>query len=96
MITSDDVLNMAKGGADGGQIAARIRDSRLDGVIANNGLGSISTQYSAGLKGSELAALAKQGVPGEALDALQAKFLAEYIEFARLRYQSWGKGSVPN
>jgi hypothetical protein len=96
LISTADVLQMAKGGADGAQIGARIRDSRLDGIIANNGLRNISTQYSAGLKGSELAALSNQGVPAEALDALQAKFLAEYIEFARLRYQSWGKGSVPN
>ncbi len=47
----------------------------------------------AGLKGSQLAALSQQGVPDEALNALQEKFLAEYIEFARQRYQNYGKGA---
>lgn len=92
----DDIRRMAADGASEAQMVSRIQASRLDGIIGNNGVKNISTQYAAGLKGSELATLAKQGVPAQALDALQAKFLAEYIEFARLRYQSWGKGSVPN
>lgn len=95
-IGTDDILTMARSGRTEAQIVERIRASRLDGIIGNNGVKNISTQYTAGLKGSELASLAKQGVPPQALDALQAKFLAEYIEFARLRYQSWGKGGVPN
>lgn len=95
-ISVDDILKMAQGGADEAQIVSRIQASRLDGIIGNNGLKNISTQLTAGLKGSELATLAKQGVPAQALDALQAKFLAEYIEFARLRYQGLGKGSAPN
>lgn len=95
-ITTADILKMSQGGASADQIVERIRNSRFGDVIANKGFSNISTQYEAGLKGSEFALLAKQGVPAPALDALQAKFLAEYIEFARLRYQNWGKGSVPN
>ena len=96
MLGADDVLAMAKSGASADTMVARIRGARIKNVIESGGLRNVGTQYTAGLKGSELAALAKQGVPDAALDALQAQFLAEYIEFARLRYQSWGKGSVPN
>jgi len=38
----------------------------------------------------------KDGASDEVLDALQQKFLAEYIEFSRLRYQSLGKGPAMN
>jgi hypothetical protein len=40
-----------------------------------------------------LAQLHATGVPDPALDALQKKALAEFIEFHRQRYQSSGKGS---
>ena len=46
-----------------------------------------------GLSGSELAQLHAEGVPDPVLDALQKKALAEFIEFHRIRYESWGKGS---
>jgi hypothetical protein len=91
-ITIGDVERMVKEGTAGAEIAARIRASHLIDVIGTGGLTKISTHYVAGLSGSELAQLRKDGATDEVVDALQQKFLAEYIEFARLRYQSWGKG----
>jgi len=76
----------------GPDLAARIRASRLDGIIATRGISSVGTHYVAGLSGSELAQLHKDGASDEVLDALQQKFMAEYIEFSRIRYQSLGKG----
>lgn len=91
-ITIADVERMVKEGTPGTEIAARIRSSHLIDVIGTGGLTRISTHYVAGLSGSVLAQLSKDGASDEVVDALQQKFLAEYIEFARLRYQSWGKG----
>ena len=90
----DDVVAWSKSGMPAEEAAKRIRDSRFPHVIEDRGVipQSLSTHFSAGLKGSQLAALAQQGVPDEALNTLQEKFLAEYIEFARQRYQNWGKG----
>jgi hypothetical protein len=94
-ITIGDVERMVKEGTPGADIAARIRSSHLIDVIGTGGLTKISTHYVAGLSGSELAQLQKDGATDEVLDALQQKYLAEYIEFARIRYQSWGKGPGP-
>jgi hypothetical protein len=51
---------------------------------------------SVGLSGSELAALHHEGVPDPVLDALQEQYLAQFVEFQRLRYQNWGKGPSMN
>ncbi|CAN0501121.1 unnamed protein product, partial [Phaeothamnion confervicola] len=96
-ITVADVERLVKDGTPGTDIAARIRASRLIDVIGTGGLTKVSTHYVAGLSGSELAQLHRDGASDEVVDALQQKYLAEYIEFARIRYQSWGKGpGVPN
>ncbi|HKB83425.1 MAG TPA: hypothetical protein VKD04_09500 [Burkholderiales bacterium] len=92
-LTIGDVEKMVKDGAPGADIAARIRASRLYDIIGTQGISKISTHYTAGLTGSELAQLHKDNASDEVVDALQQKFLAETIEFARIRYQSWGKGS---
>jgi hypothetical protein len=91
-ITIADVSRMVKDGVPAGELAENIRASRLRDVIATQGLSTISTHYVAGLSGSELAQLHKDGAADPVLDALQEKFLAEFIEFNRMRYQSWGKG----
>jgi hypothetical protein len=90
-ITVDDVARGAKEGAPAEELVRRIESSRLDGVIAQGGF-SVSTKSSVGLSGSRLASLHQQGVPDPALDALQAKYLAQFVEYQRLRYQNWGKG----
>ena len=91
-LTISEVEQMVKAGTSGAEVAARIRASRLHDIIGTEGITKISTHYVAGLSGSELAQLHKDGASDEVADALQQKFLAEYIEFSRIRYQSWGKG----
>ena len=92
-LTIGDVERLVKDGTPNADIATRIRASRLHDIIGTQGLTTISTHYVAGLSGSELARLSKDGASDEVVDALQQKYLAEYIEFSRIRYQSWGKGS---
>ena len=95
-LTIGEIEQLVKDGTPGPDLAARIRASRLDGIIGVRGFSNISTHYVAGLSGSELAQLRKDGASDEVLDALQEKFLAEYIEFSRIRYQSLGKGPSMN
>jgi hypothetical protein len=92
-ITLAEIEKSIKDGAPGPDLAARIRASRLRDVIGNGGLFKVSTHLVAGVSGSELARLRKDGATDEVVDALQQKFLAEYIDFARIRYGNWGKGS---
>ncbi len=91
-LTIAEIEQLVKDGTPAAELAARIRSSRLYDVIGNGGLTKVSTHYVAGLSGSELAQLSKDGATDEVVDALQEKYLAEYIEFSRIRYQSWGKG----
>ena len=94
-ITVEQIVSQSKAGAPARELARTIRTRRLDGVIAQGGTGSISTKSSVGLRGSQLAALHTQGVSDEVLDALQEQYLAQFIEYQRLRYQNWGKGPEP-
>jgi hypothetical protein len=91
-LTIGEIERLVKEGTPGADIAARIRASRLYDIIGTQGISKVSTHYVAGLSGSELAQLHKDGASDEVADALQQKFLAEFIEFDRIRYQSWGKG----
>ncbi len=90
-LTVAEIGRLVKDEVDNADLAARIRASRLHDIIGTQGL-RIGTHYVAGLSGSELAQLHEEGASAEVLDALQQKFLAEFIEFDRMRYQSWGKG----
>ncbi|MEO8004142.1 MAG: hypothetical protein ABI771_04505 [Betaproteobacteria bacterium] len=91
-MTVAEIEKLVKEGTPGPDLAARIRASRLHDVIGDGGLTRFSTHLLAGLSGSELAQLRKDGASDEVVDALQQKYLAEYIDFARVRYQNWGKG----
>lgn len=95
-ITAADVEQLAKEGKSAEAIVAQIEGSRARDYIDHQSITTVTTHFVAGLKGSELATLHKNGVPDAALDALQKKYLAEFIEFHRIRYQSWGKGSFSN
>jgi len=77
---------MAKDHVPEAQIIERINRSNLTNVIGVGGTFTIRTQPIAGLLGSELARLYSQGVSYAVLDALQGKFLAQFIEAERLRY----------
>lgn len=94
-ITVDQVAQMVKGGKSVDEIVAAIENARFrDFLDTSGGISNIATHFRVGLTGSTLAQLHANGVPDPALDALQKKALAEFIEFHRLRYESLGKGSV--
>jgi hypothetical protein len=94
-ITVDEIAKRAKDGVPAEDLARQVRSSRVDGLIAQGGL-NLGTMSSVGLSGSELAALHHEGVPDPVLDALQEQYLAQFVEYQRLRYQLWGKGSSFN
>jgi len=91
-LTIGEIERLVKEGTPAAELAARIDASRLHDIIGTQGITHIGTHYSVGLSGSQLAQLHKDGASDDVLDALQRKFLAEFIEFGRLRYQSFGKG----
>lgn len=94
-ITVDQVAQMIRDGKPASAVVAKIDNSRMhDFIDTSGGISNISTHFTVGLSGSELAQLHADGVPDPVLDALQKKTLAEFIEFHRLRYLSWGKGSI--
>jgi hypothetical protein len=95
-ITVPEVVSQSKAGVPAEELARKIRSTRLDGVIAQGGVGTVSTKSSVGLAGSQLAELHAQGVPEPVLDALQEQYLAQFVEYQRQRYQNWGKGPEPN
>jgi len=94
-ITVDRVAQLIRDGKPANEVVAEIDDSRVhDFIDTSGGISNISTHFTVGLSGSELAQLHADGVPDPVLDALQKKALAEFIEFHRIRYQSRGKGSI--
>lgn len=94
-ITVDQVAQMVRDGKPANEVVAEIDNSRIhDFIDTSGGISNISTHFTVGLSGSELAQLHANGVPDPVLDSLQKKVLAEFIEFHRIRYLSWGKGSI--
>jgi hypothetical protein len=94
-ITVDEIARRAKEGVPAEELARQVRSSRVEGLIAQGGL-TLGTMSSVGLSGAELAALHQEGVPDPVLDALQEQYLAQFVEYQRLRYQNWGKGPSMN
>ena len=93
-ITFDQVAQMVREGKSADEVVAAIENARFHEFLdTSGGLSSIATHFRVGLTGSMLAQLHANGAAAPVLDALQRKALAEFIEFHRLRYQSWGKGS---
>ena len=90
-LSVDQIVEMVKSGVPEAEIVQRIRSSRLTHVIGVGGLTTIRTRPVSGLLGAELARLRDQKVPDSVLDALQAQFLASFIEAERMRYQNLGK-----
>jgi hypothetical protein len=91
-LSVDQIVEMVKSGMPEAEIVQRIRTSRPTHVIGVGGFTTIRTRPVSGLLGSELARLRDQKVPDSVLDALQAQFLAAFIEAERMRYQNWGHG----
>ena len=91
-LSAQRLVELARGGTSEAELIERIRNSRLDNVIGVGGFSAIRTRPVAGVSGSLLAHLRDEGLSGAVLDALQAQFLAQFIEAERLRYQNWGHG----
>jgi hypothetical protein len=90
-LTVEGIARRAKEGIPAEELANQIRRSRLEGLIATGGL-HLGTMSSVGLSGSLLATLHHEGVPDVVLDALQEQYLAQFVEYQRLRYQNYGHG----
>jgi hypothetical protein len=86
-LSVDEVVEMTNGGIPQAALVQRIQHARLTNLTT--AAGTIRGHPPAGLGGAKLAALGDQGVPEDALDALQAQFLAHFIEAERLRYQNF-------
>ena len=95
-ITVEMAAQMLKDGKSADEVVATIESSRVHEYLDLAGITNVSTHFKPALTGSELANRSKEGMPDPVLDALQRKYIAEFIEFLRVRYQSWGKGSFPN
>jgi hypothetical protein len=86
-LSVNQVVEMAKGGIPPAALVQRIHRARLTNLTSVSS--TIRGHPHAGLGGATLAALGEQGVPEDVLDALQAQFLAQFIEAQRLRYQNF-------
>jgi hypothetical protein len=93
-LSVDQIVELARSGMPEARLAQRIRTAQLTDVIGVGGLSTIRSHPLAGLGGAQLAKLKHKGVPDQALDALQGRFLALFIETERLRYQNLGKGPM--
>lgn len=91
-ISVSDIMQRVKDGVPEAELVDQINHSRLDHVVGDGGTFAIRTQPLTGLTGSELVRLHEAGAGNPVLDALQAQFMAQFIEAERMRYQLWGKG----
>ena len=91
-LNAQRLVELARNGTPESELIERIRNSRLESVIGVGGISAIRTRPAAGLSGSLFAHLRDEGLSNAVLDALQAQFLAQFIEAERLRYQTWGHG----
>ena len=93
-ISPQDVVTMSNSGTSTSQIAEEILKSRV-AVLYSDSPNAISLRRTAAITGTVYADLAKQGVPYEALDALQATYLASHVEFTRKTTSVGTGGGVP-
>ncbi len=92
-LTIGEIRRLIKESTPETDLSSRIGASRLRDFMGTVGGGKYGSHLTAGLTGSELAQLKLDGASEAVLDALQQKFLAEYIEFSRIRYLAMGHGS---
>jgi hypothetical protein len=88
-VSVSDIVDMSKRGVSDAQIIDLLRHSRLEHVIGVGRSHAVREHLIAGLSGSQLARWRSEGVSDAVLDALQGRFLAQLVEFDRLRYQNW-------
>jgi hypothetical protein len=94
-VSLSQLREMAQQGRSEAEMVEAVRDAVPERVVGVGGFGEIGTVPRPGLSGPEFAELRADGVPDPVLDALQTRFLAAYVENARLRYQNYGKGARP-
>jgi hypothetical protein len=94
-LSVDEIARRAKQGTPTEELVRQVRSSRLEGLIAQGG-STLGTLSYVGLYGSQLATLHQEGVPDPVLDAIQEQYLAQFVEYQRLRYQNWGHASSFN
>src|SRR5262249_28811843 len=90
-LTVGQIAEPAKNGTPAEELGRQVRSSRLQGLIAQDTT-NVKTMSTVGLYGSELAALHQQGVPDLVVDAIQEQYLAQFVEYQRLRWQLSGHG----
>jgi hypothetical protein len=91
--TLDQLVQMAKQGVPEQELVAMVRAGRMDPIIgAESPVSGVRTHPVPSLTGSQLARLCSDGVPEPVVDEVQSKFLSQFVELGRLRYQNWGKG----
>jgi hypothetical protein len=83
------VVDMSKRGVPDSQIIDLLRRSRLEDVTGVGGFNVAREFLVAGPSGSQLARWRGEGVSDAVLDAIQGRFLAQFVELDRLRYQNW-------
>jgi hypothetical protein len=92
-LTLDGIVQMAKQGVPEQEQVTTVRDGKLEPIIgAESPLSGIRTRPVATLTGSALARLCSEGVPPAVVDEVQTKFLGQFVEIERLRYQNLGGG----
>ena len=87
----EQITELTRQGKSEQELLEFVRTRRLEEVIGLEGLTSnIRTHPIAGLSGSTLARLHKEGIADAVLDEIQVRFLGQFVEFQRLRYQNLG------
>ena len=93
-IAPEDVLAMSNSGQSTTEVAEKILKSRV-AVLYADSPNAISLRRTAAITGTVYANLAQQGVAYEALDALQATYLASHVEFTRKTTSAGTGGGMP-
>lgn len=81
----DDLRQMLAAGRAADDVREALSRARLKDVVGVTGLKTLGTFVHAGLTGTELAGLRREGVPDALLDEIQTRYLAEVVEHLRLR-----------
>lgn len=81
-ISANSVVEMTNSGKPTKEIVDTVLNSRIDTLYADNP-GVVSRFRTAALTGSTYARFAEQGVAPEVLDALQATYIAQHVEWSR-------------
>lgn len=78
----NDLLQMTESGMSTQEIVDQVMNSRVRPLYVRSG---VSRERTGAITGSMFASLVEQGVPPEAVDALQAINLADHVEATRIR-----------